>query len=481
MIHAPILRFSITVVAVALLSACAALPRDRGRAEVESLLAANGHALPSHRGDDDAMATSLESRLSKPLGPDDAVEIAWLESPRIRMRLAELGLAAADLFDAGRLRNPTLSASRIGGSDGTTTVGISAIVTDLLTLPSRSRIGRSHWQSAVAQTAHALVDEAAMTRADYYALVGATQVAAMRDAIADAGDTSAELARRFHAAGNISALQLAREEAAATLARTEAAKARAERIAARMALAERLGLAGRTNRWRTATTLPLPPTEDPDVDTLLALGRERRLDIAAARTALDAGVDTATFARRFAWLGEIELGFERERENGERESGPFLSLELPLFRQGQSDRARATAERDVAREQLALFELAIQRHVRGGAARLTAQREIVASYRDALIPQREAIVARELERYNFMLIGAFELIQARQEEYDAYQGYVEAIRDYWLARVELARAVGGRLPGDDMPLEDAPSVDELLRPSSTRDATHDHHAHGPSD
>jgi cobalt-zinc-cadmium efflux system outer membrane protein len=41
------------------------------------------------------------------------------------------------------------------------------------------------------------------------------------------------------------------------------------------------------------------------------------------------------------------------------------------------------------------------------------------------------------------------LIQAKTREFAAYQSYLEAVRDYWLARVELARAVGQPLPSDE--------------------------------
>jgi outer membrane protein, heavy metal efflux system len=50
------------------------------------------------------------------------------------------------------------------------------------------------------------------------------------------------------------------------------------------------------------------------------------------------------------------------------------------------------------------------------------------------------------ERGNAMLEGPFELIRARQREYDVDQAYLEAVRDYWLARVELSRQVGAQLP-----------------------------------
>ena len=47
-----------------------------------------------------------------------------------------------------------------------------------------------------------------------------------------------------------------------------------------------------------------------------------------------------------------------------------------------------------------------------------------------------------------MLIGAFELLLSRQQEFDAYEAYLDAVRDYWLARNELGRAIGTALPSD---------------------------------
>ena len=52
-----------------------------------------------------------------------------------------------------------------------------------------------------------------------------------------------------------------------------------------------------------------------------------------------------------------------------------------------------------------------------------------------------------------MLVGVFELLQARRAQLDASQAYLEAVRDYWIARSELKRAVGGKLPDES---EDAP-------------------------
>ena len=82
------------------------------------------------------------------------------------------------------------------------------------------------------------------------------------------------------------------------------------------------------------------------------------------------------------------------------------------------------------------------------SAEIASARAMVDIYREKLLPAREAVVAAQQLRFNFMLIGAFELLQGKREEHDAYQGYLEALSGYWVARAELARAIGGALPSD---------------------------------
>ena len=44
-----------------------------------------------------------------------------------------------------------------------------------------------------------------------------------------------------------------------------------------------------------------------------------------------------------------------------------------------------------------------------------------------------------------MLLGVYQLIQAKQAEFEAYRDSIEALRDYWIARSDLERAIGGRI------------------------------------
>jgi len=43
-------------------------------------------------------------------------------------------------------------------------------------------------------------------------------------------------------------------------------------------------------------------------------------------------------------------------------------------------------------------------------------------------------------------VSVYQLLAAKQGEIDARRGYLESLRDYWSARAELARAIGGSPP-----------------------------------
>ena len=71
-----------------------------------------------------------------------------------------------------------------------------------------------------------------------------------------------------------------------------------------------------------------------------------------------------------------------------------------------------------------------------------------------------------------MLVGVFDLIRTKQDEYDTYQMYLEALRDYWLARTALTLAVGAPLPSSAV-ISDQSAAPEL--PDQIRETGHSHH------
>jgi len=85
--------------------------------------------------------------------------------------------------------------------------------------------------------------------------------------------------------------------------------------------------------------------------------------------------------------------------------------------------------------------------VRGCQDRITdsLQRYRPRFYRDELLPGQLALVQQTHLRYNGMLAGNYELFTARAAEAEAGHKSIAALRDYWITRAELERAVGGNL------------------------------------
>ena len=470
------------LVAAALLAGCAGLPADRGRGDVAALLKERGRDV-SQMSDSPATQALVKELIAEPLAAEDAVRVALLNNPRLKAEYARLGLAAADVYEAGRLSNPRLSASILfvdeSGLDDKLDFGISQSFTSLLLLPARSRLAKGEFERAKALVGTEVLGVAAEVESAWYALAGARQVAAMRAAVARAATASADLAQRFFDAGNINRRELALERAAATQAQLDADEAAAAAMRARIALGRLLGLPAPDARWDIASGLPAPLPEEDALTALIERADATRLDLAAARKEVALRADALGVTRRFRFLGDVELGAALERDtDGSRHLGPTLSLELPLFNQHADDVARAQAQLARAEAELAALEIGIVSGVHDAHAQVLAAKSRAGRYRESLIPQREEIVARTQEEVNYMLKGQFELLMMKQQEYDAYQGYLESVRDYWLARVELAQAVGAPLPSNARATETL-DVESLTHPEAP--AGHEHHEGMPMD
>ncbi len=466
------------------LTGCASAPVDWGRSQVAQMTADRGRALPNLA---DTGAITVNA-LREPLTVDTAIQLALINNPAVRREAAHLGFAAAEVYEAGRLANPVFSLTHLSGdsSAGTNvpqlTLGIAFNFVNLLFLPANSRFAQAQFEAAKLAVGAAALDLAADVEVAWYAAAGADQLAQMREAAARAGRASADLAQRYLDAGNISARELAMEQAAASTAALAAISARAEAVGARSRLNRLMGLSADQNAWRLDARLAEPLPWEDDAADLQRLSLDARLDVASLRARAQAIAARYGFTRRTRVISGIEIGVERERDfDGAIDAGPTLSLELPLFNWGGGRVASIQAALDQAEAELDERVLDVSNEVQLGSAQVAAARSLADEYRRVLIPRREAIVARAQEQQNYMLIGIFELIVAKQQEYEAYAGYIEAVRDYWIARTELARAVGRRLPSSAQEQKLTLDPTDVIRPKGkvmdhSQHSMHDHPA-----
>ncbi|HEY5559811.1 MAG TPA: TolC family protein [Steroidobacteraceae bacterium] len=448
-------------------SGCAVTPLDRAADAAGERVAARVGSTPEWLPETGAADAVPEIR--EPLTLPAALALAFTRNPDIRRQYARLGLAQADLQDAARIANPTLSLAWLSPANGgrdQTTQGISASFADLLLLPARRRLSAADFRRVEFAVGSELVALAHEVETSWYAQVGALQIAAMRDAVAGAAENEAALAQRFHEAGNISRLELDLRQAVAARARIEALRSRSDVAASRVRVAGLLGL--RTDAdWRTEEQLPAPPDAPQSPGELVQQALAQRLDLAAAREEVAMLEDALDVTGRWRLLGPVDVGYKREHETDDSKiRGPTLNLELPLFNQGQGAVARAEARLLDARAREQALALTVENEVTAGVEQLALARDVTERYRHELLPAAASAVAQQQGRVNFMLVSPFELIRTRRDEYDAWQGYFESVRDYWIARTALRAAAGGLLPGDQELPPPSVGADEIVAPAA---------------
>ena len=240
-------RAATTIVGLSLLAACAAPEVDDGFAQVTALTAERMAATAVRRdgADDAVLEAALQELLAGPLTADGAVRISLLENRELQATLARLGVARADVIQAGMLPNPGFAASARWPDRSprghNLEFGLVQDVLDVLLRPARRDLAQDTFERVQLEVAAAVLDQVADVEVAFIEALGARQVAGMRALVLEAAEASADLSERMHAAGNISDLRLTRESLVLEDARVAHALAEAEVVATRARTSSQAG------------------------------------------------------------------------------------------------------------------------------------------------------------------------------------------------------------------------------------------------
>jgi len=437
--------------AALLLAGCAGFSADGGFGPVDGMTRERTGQSPvlARSGDDDtrqrARATEL---LAAPLTADGAVELAFLNNRGLQARFAELGVAEADLVRAGRLPNPSFSFGRLRHADGTTEIdrGVTFDVLGLLTMPLAVGVEQRRLAQVQLDAADEAVSLAARTRRAWVRAVAAQELQRYHARVKDTADAAGELAGRMRQAGNFSALARMREQSFAADATARAARASHDAVAERERLVRLMGLPG-----DTAFTLPdrLPdlPAEPASIQGTEQAAMDKRLDVQRATRGTETLAKSLGLTKATRFINVLEIGYQNQSESGQpRANGYVVELELPIFDGGDARLARAEATYQQALHHTADVALRARSEVREAHAAYQTAWTLARHYRDDVVPLKKRIAAENLLRYNGMLISVFDLLADARSQVEGATGYVESLRDFWLADTDLRTATTGGSP-----------------------------------
>ncbi|HEX2238012.1 MAG TPA: TolC family protein, partial [Gammaproteobacteria bacterium] len=358
---------------IILVAGCATLPQDAGFKDVQAtVMKRTGERIEWNRGtDEDAVAqAAVEQLLSGQLNTDEAVQIALLNNRQLQATYEDLGLAQANLVQAGLLGNPVFDARvllPIGGGSLELGFGIVQDFLSILYRPLRKRIAAAQFDAAKRRVAGAVIDLAAQTRTAFYELQAYQQRFEFLQQVVKSTAASAEAAQRLYDAGNITNLDLAREQAFYQQSRLALATVEVRLIQDRERLNSLMGLWGKDTQWSIASRLPEIPNQPLKLADLETRAIAASLSLGAARKKILGAAGVLGFTNASALVPFVAPGLDAERRVGEWELGPTFSLPLPIFNQGQA--RIAAARSDLRRAQQRYWAQAVQIRAAVRAAR----------------------------------------------------------------------------------------------------------------
>jgi outer membrane protein, heavy metal efflux system len=435
-----------------LVTGCATFDQRAGFSDVSTTVEArSGKRMVWNLGTelDAQVAEEVHALLADTLSADEAVQVALLNNRELQAVYAELGVAQADLVQAGLLSNPVFDGAGlfpVAGGPVKLDLSVAVSFLDIFYIPLRSRVAAARFEDAKIHVTGEVLDFTATVRAAFYRHQANEQQLELLQTVGHALAASFEVTERLHEAGNISDLDLVRERAQVEEAKVQLRAAEVTVRESQAQLTTVMGLWGKETAWWIDRRLPDIPAQPLPFEGLERQALVQSLDLASARQRLVVGGEQVGVTRATMLIPESSLGAGAEREEGEWKVGPTIEFPIPLFNQGQGRLGRAVAELRRAHQEYYALGVRIRSTARLVQARLQGAEDRARYYRDVLLPLRERIVHEMQLHYNAMQLGVFELLRAREQQIQAAVAYVDTLLDYWLARTDLEQLLSGRLP-----------------------------------
>lgn len=377
--------------------------------------------------------------LDRPLGAEEAVAIALWNNAAFHADLANLGLARADLAEAGLLRNPNLSLLfPIGPKpfEFLLTLPIEA----LWERPRRVDAAKANLEAVSQGLVQHGLDLARDTRLAWVELALAQRRNALESETADLRLRIADLTDRRLRAGDIGKVEVDLARAQAVMARDSAQRAADDVRVARERLRLLIGLRGDRSEL-SARSLQEPSAEVPELDTLLESAFAARPDLRAAEFNVRAAAQRARWERsRLVALG-FSLSSKEVGSYGVR-TGPGMTLDVPLFDRNQGAVSRADAEVEHAAWQYLAARDRVELEVREARVRYVQARQSLQRLRLEMLPAIRLNAEMVEKSYRTGEVSYLTVLEASRPLLDVRLREAEAIAALVRSAAQLERSIG---------------------------------------
>lgn len=399
-----------------------------------------------------AVEKEIDALIKKPLTKEGAIQLALYSNRELQAQFDRIGVAHANIWQATLFKNPTIDfASKfpLSGGEPKIEAGLEWSIADLFARSARIRMAEAEANETAQNVAQAVRDLIQQTKSAYFDYQFSLHMYKIEQTTLETAEMNLNLQRRLFAAGNISDLDLATEEAHVAALRLELQSQNLEVAQKKETLQKLFGLWGKKTEWNIIDTLPKLPAKDLPIDALEFTAVKNRGDLQGMMAGLETIKAELDQVKTVRWIPALDLGVGVISDFGEKFGvGPQVRWEIPIFDQGS---ARIERLVNLYRMKLRAAEnLAVQirSEARQSRNKMVTERERIRYFSQTLLPLRAKVTDETQLFYNGMLMGLPQLLNAKQEELKTQKEYLLAHKQYWIAYSELERATGSRMSAE---------------------------------
>jgi cobalt-zinc-cadmium efflux system outer membrane protein len=447
------MNFSKALVALAVVFSCLWLSGCVARSEYverqhlsDDIRQRVGHPLRANTVATNQLPPDVE--ISDGISADEAVAIALWNNPLFQENLSKLGLARADLAQAGMLSNPTFSILFPLGPkqlEFAATFPLEA----LWLRPRRVVVARFD----AGRVADGLVQNGLDLVRDVHAGLSDLELARDRMSLGCEAvvlrERIGEITGGRQRAGEGSELEMLAARAEVARARDDVHRAEQDLAMLEERLLHLLGLMSTVSNgvFNPVAPVPAPVPAPVSLADLERRALAARPDLRASELAVEAAGRRAGLARAeiFALSGIIDANASGKEGF---EIGPGLQLPIPILNQNQAGRTRATAEIERAAWNYLGTRQRVTLEVREAHARYQQASESLSHLSLQLVPALEELVRRSQKAYELGELSPLAVQENIRQLLAARLRQAELAADLRRARAELERSIGTRLSTD---------------------------------
>ncbi len=373
-----------------------------------------------------------------------ALDIGLSKAPSLQVQAQDLYSKKANYRLSLSQENPSVQASFLPqGSRSKIDLSFDQNLMRWITSPLENEAIDSQLESDSLLYKNAVAQLKVEVKKAFYAIQAAQALLVIQNDYTQAAQTTFELTKRQFEAGNINELQLKTNEVACQEALTMTHEKELSLQIAEWHLQETMGLAPTHTINLVTGTLSETLPQIPSFDELDRLIETQRPDLAALYAQIRAEKAHSLTQEWQNKLGNLKAGIQFEQEvDGTQSLGPKIEFSLPFLNQGQAAFEAHGAVIAYLNSLLITQKHHAQYAIRKCVSQLQYESIEIIRTKTHLIPLHQRINELTQKQYNYMLMGVFSLIQAKQEELKAQETYVQHLASFWNAWAELEGQVG---------------------------------------